>query len=297
MILQILDDIFMDMSKLFDFIVENNIMTRHIICEACGRNSVLKKMIRKSKCIIIYRCEFVSCRKIKSTTNSKIELTKLIHIIYLILNNSTYKQINIYHGIADTTINNIKKRMRKCFEAYCTKRPVFIGGLGKTVEADETVLSRRGIIRYPTSTDDDVKDTVWILGVIDSVDKNQFFLKRVINRQINTLTDALIGKIGVCSKLNTDGYPSYPGVADNLCLEHEVVNHSEGFISLNGTHTNNIEGFWSHLKSSMRKEHGVMRKNIDSWLLEYTFRRRYLMNANGEEFFEVFKEIIKYYFN
>jgi len=36
------------------------------------------------------------------------------------------------------------------------------------------------------------------------------------------------------------------------------------------TQTNYIEGFWSHLKSTMRKENGVQRNFIDNWIAQYT---------------------------
>lgn len=131
-----------------------------------------------------------------------------------------------------------------------------------------------------------------------AIDSNKnFFLTKVPNRSINTLTEYLLGKIRIGSLLCTDGYPSYPGVADNLALNHRVVNHSMGFVGSDGTHTNNIEAFWSHMKSSMRKENGVMRVNIDNWLNEYTFKRRYIVGANKEEFEVIFKKILKYLFS
>ncbi|KAG0440662.1 hypothetical protein DMUE_1572 [Dictyocoela muelleri] len=222
-------------------------------------------------------------------------MTKPIHIIYLILSGANYKQLFWYHGVSDSTIASIKKKLSICYKDFCHTIPVFLGGEGRITEVDDTVISRRGIIRYPTSTDDDTKETIWILGAIDSTDKSQFYIQRVENRQTDTLRRALEGKIGVCSKLHSDGYPSYPGVAENLCLSHEVVNYSEGFISENGTHTNNIEGFWAHLKGTMRKEHGVKRDNVDNWIAEYTFKRRFLMNNSREDFFEIFKEILKLY--
>jgi hypothetical protein len=176
------------------------------------------------------------------------------------------------------------------------RRPTLIGGLGVVVECDETVLSRRGIIREPTTTDDTTRGTVWIVGVIDHTRERNFFVKRIENRQIMTLSESLESVIFVGSRLFTDGHPSYPGVASNLSLVHSVVNHNRGFVASDGTHTNNIEGFWSHLKSSMRKENGVQREKIDDWLNFYTFRRRYLMHCNREEFAEIYIEILKYYF-
>ncbi|KAG0421007.1 hypothetical protein DMUE_6317, partial [Dictyocoela muelleri] len=223
-----------------------------------------------------------SCRKINSITSSNLDITELVHLIYLLLNDSNYRQIKNYYGVSNGTISSIKNKLKICYDLYCNERQIFLGGLDRIVEADETVLSRRGIIKCPTATDDEKKDTIWIFGAIDLIYKSQFILKRIKNRQVETITEAIDGEIGVLSKFHTDGHPSYPGVAENLCLKHKVVIHSKGFISSDGTHTNNIEGFWSHLKASMRKEHGVKRVNIDKWISEYTFRRRFLMTASRE---------------
>lgn len=77
------------------------------------------------------------------------------------------------------------------------------------------------------------------------------------------LGNVLQGVFIVSGRLYSDCYLSYPGVASNLGLFHNVVNHSRGFVILDGTHTKNIEGFWSHLKGSTRNENGVKKTNID----------------------------------
>ncbi|KAF0991304.1 hypothetical protein HZS_1137 [Henneguya salminicola] len=81
------------------------------------------------------------------------------------------------------------------------KRPVFIGGLNVIVEADETVLSRRGIIRESTSADDSTPGTVWIVGLIDHSPEKNFYLKRVANRKITTSSRLFEVAIYVGSKL------------------------------------------------------------------------------------------------
>lgn len=58
------------------------------------------------------------------------------------------------------------------------------------IEADETVLSRRGIIREPISPDDDTQGTIWVVGFIDHTNAKIFFVKLFPNRQALTLTVA-----------------------------------------------------------------------------------------------------------
>ncbi|KAG0422169.1 hypothetical protein DMUE_6231, partial [Dictyocoela muelleri] len=142
-----------------------------------------------------------------------------------------------------------------------------------------------------------VPDTVWILGVVESINKRNFFIKRVENRQYTTLGSVLENFIQLGSILFSDGYPSYPAVASALNLNHRVVNHTEGFVNELGEHTNNIESFWSDLKATMRKENGVKRSNIDMWIEEYTFKRRFLMDLTQEDFSYLFVELLKIIFN
>lgn len=200
----------------------------------------------------------------------------------------------LWHGVADSTTASLKKKLLNCYTRYQTERPVFLGGLNRVVEIDESVLSRRGVISNPTSTSDTTPDTVWILGGIDC--DGNFFLKRVANRTVTELTNAMYDVVLVGSKLHTDGFASYPRVAANIGVKHRTVNHSIGFVGEDGIHTNNIEGFWSHLKGSMRRENGVKRENIDNWLLEYSFKRRYLMHASREDFMSIYCVILKYLF-
>ncbi|KAG0437596.1 hypothetical protein DMUE_3600, partial [Dictyocoela muelleri] len=222
-------------------------------------------------------------------------LNILLQAIYFLMAGTSYDQTKLFLGISKNTISMIKKRLRQIYKNHMERDKTLIGGPGIIVEVDESVICRRGIIRYPTSTDDNIKDSIWIIGGIENTPERNFFVKVIKDRRINTLSEALEGLIAMGSILYTDGHPSYPAVAENLCLEHRVVNHSEGFKSVDGIHTNNIEGFWACLKSNMRKEHGVKRDNIETWLNEYSFKRRYLKNVDSEEFFERFKEIIKYF--
>lgn len=297
MIISNLDEIFHDLHATKNFLTDNEIISESKICGKCGNNAILKIQKVGSAEELLYRCEKTGCQSRTRVCSSKCKIKSILNAIYLILLDVDYKQIYLLHGFSSATISKLKKAILKCCKKYMNKRPILIGGLGVVVEADETVLSRRGVIREPTSTDDSLAGTVWIVGVIDHTNEKNFFLKRVENRQVVTLTRLFESVICVESKLYSDGYPSYPGVARNLGIDHNVCNHTHGFVAEDGTHTNNIEGFWSHLKSSMRKENGVQRVNIDNWLIMYTFKRRYLMHCSRDEFAVIYIEILQYYFN
>ena len=63
------------------------------------------------------------------------------------------------------------------------------------VEADDTVLSRCEIIHESTSIDDLTTSTVWIAGLIDRTNDKNFFVHRVENRRVGTLTNLFESQI------------------------------------------------------------------------------------------------------
>ena len=207
-----------------------------------------------------------------------------------------YRMLRLAFGIADSTISRIRNVHRSCFESYLIDHPVMLGGPGVIVELDETVLCRRRVIRIPTNEDDEIANTVWIIGGIDRTDARNFFIQVIPNRQIGHMLAAVRHRIAPGSILVTDGHPSYPAVASELEMEHRSVNHSVGFTTLDGVHSNNIEAFWSHLKATMRKEFGIRRENLVMWLLEYTFRRRFIQDASPQEFEAIFISILIEFF-
>ena len=71
----------------------------------------------------------------------------------------------------------------------------------------------------------------------------------------------------------TDEWPSYNGL-DQHFIAHSRINHSAGWYVQGDTHTNTVEGFFGHLKPSIK---GTYRKVSHRWLQgylnEFTWRR------------------------
>ncbi|KAG0442636.1 hypothetical protein DMUE_0125 [Dictyocoela muelleri] len=88
--------------------------------------------------------------------------------MYLLMFESSYKQLGWWYGISYTTINRFTGELRRFYVSYRNDRPIILGGPGYIVEVDETVCSRRGIIKNHTTQSDEVRDTVKIVGAIDN---------------------------------------------------------------------------------------------------------------------------------
>lgn len=289
--------IFSNMEAILQFFQENNVIEAVRECQVCHSNASIKLQKQNGELKLIYRCNNTNCRRRIPLTSSKIKLPKLLKLIFMLMAETDYQQMYLFYGVSKGCVSRIKRNLNICFERYLNSRPLILGGEGIDVEIDETVLSRRGIVRNPTSFESNRNDTIWILGAIENSPSKNFFISRIPDRTITSITNALQGIIRNDVNLLTDGHPSYPSVARNLNCVHRNVNHSVGFVAPDGTHTNNIEGFWSHLKSSMRKENGVKRVYIDRWIIQYTFRRRFLVGCSREVFCRIFTEILQLYFN
>jgi hypothetical protein len=75
------------------------------------------------------------------------------------------------------------------------------------------------------------------------------------------------------SIVKTDGYPTYPNILSKMNCQHIVVNHTLGFKNDNGEHTNTIENLWSCLKNDITRRHGVIRKNLNLFLSEWSWKK------------------------
>jgi len=63
----------------------------------------------------------------------------------------------------------------------------------------------------------------------------------------------------------TDDWPAYRGL-DRHFIDHSRINHSAGYYVQGDTHTNTVEGFFGHLKPSIK---GTYRKVSHKWLQGY----------------------------
>lgn len=138
-----------------------------------------------------------------------------------------------------------------------------LGGLGKTVEADETFITNSpktrkradGSRRYQT-----VVSLVERGGKVRSMTLDHRSVRGLIRQHVDEK-----------SRLVTDGAPHYkfPPVA-----EHQVVEHTKGEYVRGDVHTNTLEGIFSVFKRGLigTYQH-ISQKHLDRYLAEFDFRQ------------------------
>jgi transposase-like protein len=88
----------------------------------------------------------------------------------------------------------------------------------------------------------------------------------------------------------TDGLKSYLGLSD--AYTHEVVDHAIEFVRGN-VHTNNVEGFWSLLKRTLKGTYvSVDPVHLHAYLDEQAFRFNEREHGDGARFRKVASSVV-----
>ena len=170
--------IFICMNELKNFLLSNNIISTTVICNNCRELYALKRLIACSSAIL-YRCPKRRFQKRHYLFLFRIPLADVVHLIYLLMLDLSYSQINYFQFVSDSTIARYKALFLDAYWVYIQQRPVLLGGPGIIVKVDKSVLSRRGVVCCTTTSDDTILNTFWILSGIDRTPQRNFFLARV----------------------------------------------------------------------------------------------------------------------
>src|SRR5205807_8552313 len=137
------------------------------------------------------------------------------------------------------------------------------------VEIDETFVGGREHSGATGRPGQDSKKTV----VFGMVERGGDVITRVVpNAKGETLFPLVEQYVAKGTALSTDEFLAYRGLR-KLGYTHRAENHSRKEWVRGDTHTNTIDGFWSHFKNSVRGTHrSVSRKHMMKYLAEFEFR-------------------------
>lgn len=140
-----------------------------------------------------------------------------------------------------------------------------MGGEGKTVEADETYLTRSKKTKR-TGLEPHQRSAPQVFALVERDGPIRSML--VDHTSVRDLATRHMHKD---SRLVTDAANWYKGVR---AASHESVNHSAGEYVRGDVHTNTLEGFFSILKRGLVGVYQhVDKKHLDRYLAEFDFRQ------------------------
>jgi len=139
-----------------------------------------------------------------------------------------------------------------------------IGGAGKSVEADETYLSKSPKTRKPAGTPLNAKPAPMVFALVERGGN-----VRSMYLDDKNVRNALFEHLHDDSRLLTDGSQAYRFQVRN----HESVDHSKYEWARGDVHTNTLENFFSVFKRGLVGTYQHMDKaHLDRYLAEFDFR-------------------------
>jgi len=242
------------------------------VCPYCGHKRVYK--FRDHKTYKCAKCMQKFNVKVKTIfEDTKISLQKWYLAIYFLTAHKkgiSSLQLSKDIGVTQKTAWFMLHRLR-----VSTNTQVFNQPLKNIVEADETYVggkekNKHVCKRLEGSQGRSGVGKVIVLGLIER--SGYIKIKSVDHADSKTIKDYVRSNVKVGSKVMTDEFRAYNGLADFYF--HSTIDHSKGEYVVSGSiHTNTIEGFWSLMKRSIVGiYHHISKKHIDLYLNEFTYR-------------------------
>lgn len=146
-----------------------------------------------------------------------------------------------YTGLDHKTISNIISNWYQMLQEDFKNDDCMIGGIDDDgnpiiVEIDESKFGKRKYHRGHSV------EGAWIVGGVEHTPQRKCFLLVVPDRTALTLDDIILNHVKPGSIVRTDCWRAYTNMTNlGMNLQHQTVNHSEGFRD-GEVHTNTIEG-------------------------------------------------------
>jgi len=252
--------------------VEKRLWPQGPVCPHCGGVERISKMQGKSTRVGAYKC--YQCRKpftVKIGTifeDSKVPMRVWLQAMYLIAGSKKGISSNQLHRILGVTLKTAWFMSHRIREAMNTDDGAPLGGLGLTVEADETFIGREpGMEHRPKAFWHKMK----VVALVErGSGRSRAFV--VDGVSIPQLQPILLANVHPLSKLNTDEAAPYKSIG-RFFYRHETVRHQSGEYVRGGVHSNTIEGYFSIFKRGMKGVYQhCAKKHLHRYVAEFNFR-------------------------
>ncbi len=266
---------FPDDEACLDRLMAINFGGTEIVCPACGVQSKFHRMTKRRSFACqecghhVYPCANTIFHK--SSTKLTIWFTAM------------YLMTSTRHGVAAKEVQRqtgvtYKCAWRMCHELRKLMKSADHGGrLGGHVEIDESYFG-------PKQTRDDKKmhgQNKEILFGMTERNQGKMKVQSVPNAWMTTIEPIVKKNVKIGSVVSTDEHGGYNDL-HLMGLNHGTVKHSKGQYVRGAHHTNTIEGYWGHLKRSIRGTHvSVSNKHLWKYAAEFSYRRNFRSSHSG----------------
>jgi transposase-like protein len=271
-----------------------------VTCPHCGSDKV-HRMGGKTQAgmFLCNDCrDKFTCRTGTVMERSHVPLHKWLlatHIMAASKKGMSAKQMERMLGVTYKTAWFLCHRIREAMDGANPTGPM--GGLSKTVEADETYVGgkiknrsnkQRRYMRASEESRNPFRDKQPVVSLVERGGTVRSF--HVANVNGNTLRSILVTNVDRGSWLMTDEHSGYKTVGQEF-TGHGVVVHSKGEYARKGVfHTNTVEGFFSIFKRGViGTYHHLSEAHLGRYLAEFDLRANTRDLSDGERATEILK--------
>jgi len=264
---------FRDEQAAYDY-VEAQLWGAGPVCPHCGNCAQDRITLLKGKTTRIGLRKCKDCRKpftVKMGTifeDSHAPMTHWLQAIYLMCSSKkgiSTRQLQRMLGGSMRTAWHMGHRIRLAMAPASDAGQV--GGEGKTVEADETYLSKSPKTRKPEGLPLNAKPAPQVFALVERGGN-----LRSMYLDDKNIRGAVAKHLHDDSRLVTDGANVYKTVMP-FAHQHESVDHSKFEWVRGDVHTNTLEGFFSIFKRGLVGTYQHMdKRHLDRYLSEFDFR-------------------------
>ena len=272
--------------NVLNFFVGQKLLASRQQCSRCGSNMELTETTRVNDGYM-WRCTNKRCRtwlSIKSGSffeGSNLPLSTWLHLMFLWAMQISGSKIARLTSLSKPTVIRALSELRTICSNKVLNAGIKLGGLGKTVEIDESKFGAKR--KYKRGR---VSEGPWVFGVVER-GSQKVLLFRVPDRTRETLVHRLITThIRPGTVIYSDQFTPYIPL-NQLGYIHLSVNHSKNFVDPDsGAHTNTIEGVWALVKKKLKWMCGTLYEYIPSYLDEFTWFRNFGKDRAFEQLLE-----------
>ncbi len=285
-----LSTIISDVESTIKYLRHNNLLKQSH--DHCGAQCI-QIFDRNTSDNWLFRCRV--CRKKFSIrtdsifSKSKLKLSSLLVLVYCLANNFSVTDARklLKDVVSEHSIIQWYTYLREICNQSLLNTPITLGSNGSVVQIDEAVIGAKR--KYNRGANRGI--TQWIFGLVDVTTK-KCVLKLVPNRKATTLVPIITQYCEPNSEIHSDEAAMYTGLNSNG-FTHKTVCHKDNFVGPNGVHTNNIEGFWGHLKNHFRSMRGTNINMLPLHIDEYIYKHN--NKGNGDMFQILVADIARFY--
>lgn len=252
-----------------EFLRDKNLLLRTFYCcqQECRVHQCKTSDKSEFRCLLCKKS--YSIRYHSFFYDIHINLSHLLLLIYLFAANTSVALSSRYLGknVSKKSISSWYHCLRDVMSQYLVTNPIHLGNADSVVEVDETCLGRKRKYNRGSFRGSGQK---WILGIIDR-NTQKCHVQMIPDRKRDTLVPIIEQYVLPDTVIHTDEAPMYR-VLNQLGFEHYTVCHRDHYVAPDGTHTNTIEGLWSHLKDVFKQKHGVPNDKLPAHLDEFLYR-------------------------